>query len=248
MVLNLGFFSNVVALNSDAHKNLKIASGVNYAFSTKAHAIPAVVVEVPLLAKEYPVVIAKDADDSHTLLVALGFAEQSNAYVSAEGEWLAQYVPAHIRRYPFISLPTTEDPEKSVLCIDQDAPHFIGKGGKALFDKKGEATEITQNALRMNEEYELSMAETRRFIADIVEQDILEECTENSDYGNVTFYRINVEKLSAIDEETTIKWKQDNYLTVLNWLLQSQRNWREIELRLRFKERSASESVQEGHG
>ncbi len=254
MTLNVGFFANVVALDSDAHKNVKIGRDVNYAFSAAAHAIPAVVIEVPLLAKEYPVVIAKDAsdsenaEDSYVLLTALGFAEKSNAYVSDEGDWLAEYVPAHIRRYPFISLPTTEDPDKSVLCIDKDAPHFAGKGGKALFNAKGEATEITEQALRMNEEYELSMAETRRFIADIAKENILQEHTENSDFGNVTFFRIDVEKFNELDADTIGKWKENNYLTVLSWMIQSQRNWREVELRLRFKQNTAEEVIQEGEG
>ena len=247
MTLHVGFFANVVALNSDEHKNLKISSEVNYAFSTESHAIPAVVVEVPLLAKEYPVVFAKGDKDEYILLAALGFEEKSNAYVSKDGDWLAEYVPAHIRRYPFISLPTTEDPEKSVLCIDKDAPHFESGEGQELFDKKGKPSETTQTALSMNEEYEMSMAETNRFIKDIVEQDILEETTENSEFGNVTFYRINVDKFNELDEATIAQWKKDNYLTVIALLLQSQRNWREVEMRLRYK-LDNEEVVQEGNG
>lgn len=246
MALHVGFFTNVVALNNEKHKNLKISREVNYAFSVKSHAIPAVVVEVPYLAKEYPVVFAKGEDNQYTLLAVLGFEEKSNAYVSADGDWLAEYVPAHIRRYPFISLPTTEDPEKSVLCIDQDAPHFQTNKGKKLFDKQGNTTKATQMALRMNEEYEQSMAETNRFIKDIIAQNILEETTENSEFGNITFYRIAVDKFNALDTNVIGKWKQDNYLSVIAFLLQSQRNWREIEIRLRFKENS--KEILQGNG
>jgi len=62
-----------------------------------------------------------------------------NAYLDADEGWRANYVPAFIRRYPFV-FSKSEDGQTFTLCIDEAFAGFNREGrGQALF-KDGKPT------------------------------------------------------------------------------------------------------------
>ena len=73
-------------------------------------------------------------------VAVLGVRDQENRYVTTEGRWEAKYIPAFIRRYPFV-FSSGADNSKFTLCIDEDFTGCNQKGlGQQLFDdqKKGD--------------------------------------------------------------------------------------------------------------
>lgn len=53
----------------------------------------------------------------------MSFKKGENRFVDKEGKWTAPYVPAFIRKYPFV-LGKSEKEGNYVVCIDRNAPHF----------------------------------------------------------------------------------------------------------------------------
>ncbi|GJE43733.1 hypothetical protein AEGHOMDF_2912 [Methylobacterium soli] len=75
-------------------------------------------------------------DDHWSLAAVLGLLPGQNLYVDRNGAWLARYVPAALRGYPFmIGVQANGEP---VLCVDE-ASGLVTKGpeGEPFFDENG---------------------------------------------------------------------------------------------------------------
>ena len=78
-------------------------------------------VEMPA-ASEYAIVFAGTGDEIMPAAI-LGLRGDENLYLSADGRWDANYMPAFVRRYPFV-FSTSEDGTKFTLCIDETFAGF----------------------------------------------------------------------------------------------------------------------------
>ncbi len=58
------------------------------------------------------------------------------------------YVPAHVRRYPFI-LGNTDEPETFAIMLDREAPHFASHEGELLYGVDGAKGPALEAALAL---------------------------------------------------------------------------------------------------
>jgi hypothetical protein len=61
----------------------------------------------------------------------LGLREAENLFVDRDGKWDARYVPAFVRRYPFV--PGKGPQGELLVCIDEASSCFDAGEGEALF-------------------------------------------------------------------------------------------------------------------
>ncbi|MGC8049978.1 SapC family protein, partial [Salmonella enterica] len=82
------------------------------------------------------------------------------------------YVPAYVRRYPFMLARLRPDAEELSLCFDPTG-ETIGTfdEGEPLF-ADGKPTEIVQNILAFNEQFEQAGARTANFMNELRELDL----------------------------------------------------------------------------
>ncbi|WP_058634988.1 SapC family protein [Aureimonas ureilytica] len=74
-------------------------------------------------------------------LVALfGLLPGQNLFVAPQGHWIAGYIPAHLRSYPF-RIGRAEGSNDAVFCIDESSGLLVRRGGEALFDAAGQLTQ-----------------------------------------------------------------------------------------------------------
>ena len=93
-------------------------------------------------------------------------------FVSDEGEWTkSEYVPAYIRRYPFIFF---EQDNVFALGIDHSCAAVNKSKGKAVFNKDGEASDYVNNVLVFMQD-QTAAQRTDFFVNRLVEFDPLEE-------------------------------------------------------------------------
>ncbi|MEB0303429.1 SapC family protein, partial [Mucilaginibacter sp. 5C4] len=85
------------------------------------------------------------------------------------------YVPAYVRRYPFMLARLRPDAEELSLCFDPTG-EAIGAfdDGEALF-ADGKPTEVVQNILGFNEQFEQAGARTANFMSELREMGLLME-------------------------------------------------------------------------
>lgn len=137
------FYQKPVVLDREQHKTLRVKPG-NALFAIKKQSIPLVAAEFPEACLEYPLVFAKGQDGQWLALALTGLKADTNAFVNEQGQWMARYVPASVRRYPFIL--AESDKDLLSLAIDMDSPH-VGGEGELVFNEKGEPTEFIQKLM-----------------------------------------------------------------------------------------------------
>jgi hypothetical protein len=101
MATQLLIYETAVPVSSARHGKCSVEVK-NCEFSRHVNSVPIVAAEFPQAAAEYAIVFA-GSDDELMPAVILGAREKENLYLSDQGDWLAQYVPAFVRRYPSCS-------------------------------------------------------------------------------------------------------------------------------------------------
>ena len=144
------FYKQPVVLNKDAHKGLRIKSG-DARFASKVSSVPILMTEFPEACLEYPIVFTKSAEGQWMALAITGLIKDSNSFVDASGRWNARYIPASVRRYPFILAEGADG--KLSLAADISSPHF-GKEGAPLFDDQGQPTELVTSVMKSLAEFQ----------------------------------------------------------------------------------------------
>lgn len=153
MSQSIAFYANAVPLSRERHRDVHVAQGEGYAFARSINAVPLTLVEFPQAALEYPIVIAGEGETLAPFAV-LGIEDRQNLFIDERGGWDGRYIPAFVRRYPFV-FARSEDGRNFTVCIDEA---FVGVNregkGEALFDAEGERTPYLEKVLAFLGEYQ----------------------------------------------------------------------------------------------
>ncbi len=199
------FYKKVVPLNKEVHGELYIEGIEGYTHTKETNSIYIAAIEFLQVSREYPIVFAKGADDVVFPVALLGLEKNKNLFVDSNGAWTASYIPAYVRRYPFILATADDKKDNFAVCIDESFPGFnTAKEGKALFDDKGEQNDILNQAVDFLKDYQTHVQLTTRFCENLSKLDILEPMQANIERatGEKTslggFMGVNREKLKAL--------------------------------------------------
>ena len=166
------FYKEPVALNSKTHADMKLAKFKDYAFAAKTNSIQIVGVEFVEAAKEYPIVFVKLANGSFVPSTLIGLKEEQNLYLTKDNAWDARYIPAYVRRYPFIISEPLEKGEQ-VVFVDQGSDRVQKKLGEALFNKDASETETLASAKAFLMQHYAHSRLTDEFCQWLVKEDLL---------------------------------------------------------------------------
>ena len=126
---------------------MSIKAGNDYGFAKDVNSVPLLASEFDLSSTEYAIVFSGEGKDVMPAAL-LGIRDQENLYVDESGAWNAKYIPAFVRRYPFVF--STQDKNTFNLCLDEDFPGVNRKGvGERLFDAEGERTQYLRKRARL---------------------------------------------------------------------------------------------------
>jgi len=137
--------------------------------------LPITVDEFPVAQRFFPIVFSSGADS--VPLALMGLNEGVNVYVDDEGKWREGiYVPAFMRRYPFLLARLTQDTEELSLCFDPSAG-VIGdfEDGFPLFNDAGEPEQAVKDMLGFCEQFEHAAQRTNAFMKDLEETGLMED-------------------------------------------------------------------------
>ncbi|MCP4191602.1 MAG: SapC family protein [Planctomycetaceae bacterium] len=165
------FYDSVIPLTVKKHKDLSIER-VNYEFTREVNSVPLTAVEIPRASREFTIVFA--GSDEIVPVVVLGIEDKQNIYLTDDGKWSANYVPAFVRRYPFVFW-QGEDKTKYTLCVDEkwEGCNTEGRGDR-LFQDDEERSPYLTKMLGFLEEYQLQHQRTRAYCQRLKELEILE--------------------------------------------------------------------------
>ncbi|MFW2852929.1 SapC family protein [Sphingomonas sp. TX0543] len=216
------FYNGLEPLSSDLHANYRLRPANAAPFLQHQHAIPVTVEEFPLVQRFMPIVFT--AGDDAVPIALMGLNEGVNVFIDAEGKLTEDnfYVPAYIRRYPFMLARLRPDADELSLCFDPTAD-TIGAfdEGEALFDGT-QPSEFTRNILSFNESFEQAGARTGGFVQELREMDLLMEgevSIQHDGYEQPFVYRgfqmVNEEKLADLRGDQLRKMSKSGMLPLI---------------------------------
>jgi hypothetical protein len=156
-------------------------------------------------------------------LALMGLNEGINVFVDDQGKLLTPtYVPAYLRRYPFMLARLSEDAEELSLCFDPSSGLVAeGEEGIALFDGDQPA-EGLNSVLKFCEEFEIAAQRTNAFVQELKASELLidgEVTIQPADSAQPFVYRgfqmVSDEKLREERGDNLRKMNQNGMLPLI---------------------------------
>jgi hypothetical protein len=230
-------YEKAVPVSAARHKDVSLAPATDYAFTAGINAVPLMAVEFLRAAAEYAIVFTKVGSEVVPAAV-LGVRMNQNLYLGDDQHWKADYIPAFIRRYPFV-FASSADGKTLTLCIDETHPGVNKEGrGQRLFTDEGKPSEYTERVLKFLREYQAHFERTRQFCKRIDELGLLEPMqaqvtTPKGEKLSLTgFLSVSRAKLRALEAEPLQKLAKTDELELLYLQLHSMRNFADVKDRL----------------
>jgi hypothetical protein len=167
-------YSQLEPISSQQHGKMKVRGLQALPAVANVHAIPLTVDEFALAQRHYPIIFS--AGEDPVPLALMGLNEGVNTFIDAEGRGIdkAVYLPAYLRRYPFLLARLNPQGDELSLCVDPTSG-AIGEfeEGQALFDADNQPTEATKAILQFCEQFEEAGQRTGLFMAEIKKAGLL---------------------------------------------------------------------------
>ena len=217
-------YNDLVPLSKNDHAAWKMRPMESLSLLSKTHAVPLTVDEFGLALRHYPIVFSSGSEPIP--LALMGLNEGANVFVSKDGQLTPNtiYVPAYVRRYPFMLARLRPDSDEMSLCFDPSSG-LLGEfeDGAALFGEDGEPTQQTKDTLAFCEQFEMAGQRTNQFARELAESGLLEEGEVSITHEKAPqpyiyrgFQMVNEEKLRDLRGDQLRKMNQNGMLTLIH--------------------------------
>jgi hypothetical protein len=207
----LNFYEKPVMLDRNMHRNMRLRTSPNgYAYAASTIAIPLAPIEFVQAVFEYPIVFTLNENGPGTPIALVGVRENENLLVDENGKWLAEYVPAFVRRYPFVLNidPTTGAP---TVLIDEAFDGIGLTDGDRLFEEDGSETPMLKNTLAFLGDFKQQSEFSDQFMAHLKKYDLLIPqgiAVNQGSEQSITldgFCIVDEKRLMALDDAATLE-------------------------------------------
>lgn len=193
------YYEQPVLLDRHLHRRRRVKASSSFAFARKANSLYLAGVEFGDACKEYPIVFTRASNGKTIPVAMLGLRSRENLFVDDQERWTAAYVPAFVRRYPFVLAELSQ--ESMAVCIDEAyAGLSEAEGeGEPLFDASGGNTPFLQNALDFLNRYQQEFGRTAAFCERLQQAGLLTEMNAKADLKDGRSFTVN--GLLVVDEK-----------------------------------------------
>jgi hypothetical protein len=227
------FYRKIAALNHQAHRDWRVSAQTNYGFASETNAVLLTTVEFPLAACEFPIVFILSGTRVRPVAV-MGLKERQNLFVQPGGGWAGRYIPAYVRRYPFILAGEAENSGQFTVCVDEDFAGFNREQGESLFEADGQHSPFLKRAVTFLQDYQLQGRRTEAFCEQLQALGVLDSMQANVaplDGGRFSlagFLAVNRQRLKALKASKLAEMAKDDSLELLYLHLQSLTNFQRL--------------------
>jgi len=221
-------YNNLTALDRVVHKKLRLKTDVSVADRVaKQNSLFLAAVEFVEACKEFPIVFVrvgeppKDGSKQAVApLAVLGLKPGQNLFVKGN-EFVANYVPAYLRRYPFAMARLDQSSDQIAVCYDADWAGFSETEGQALFTEAGEPSEFLLQAKGFLENFENEIERTRLLCEQLIQLDLLNDMRFDATLaGGETlavdgFMAVDEKKLAELSEAKVAELYRNGILSLI---------------------------------
>jgi SapC len=172
------FYSRPEPLDIGLHGKLGITpSDKPFKFAEAAQVVPLQVPEFGAAAKSYPIIFA---GDERAPMAVMSIRANENLFIKDGVIEPGIYIPAFIRRYPFVlannpsaATAPQDSNAQMVVCIDRDADALAEGGDVPLFEN-GQPSTFTQQMIEFCSNFETDRKHSESFVSRMKALDLFE--------------------------------------------------------------------------
>ncbi len=202
-------YDKLVSLHRERHRRLRLkGSEQRFGFARETNSVLLAASELAQACLDYPCVFITTGQ-GHAMAALVGLRDKENLFVGAAGDWVpGAYVPAFIRRYPFV-LAENDGQENGqyTVCVDESYAGLNEAEGEPLFEADGSDSAWLKQATGFLLQFRQEMDASHRFaerlaaLGLLVERQINYELQGRS-YKLSGFKLIDEQKLLALPPDT----------------------------------------------
>jgi hypothetical protein len=222
---------------SEKHANWSVSVD-DHEFISHLNSVPLLATEISLAAAEFPIIFSPTATEGEYLpLAVMGLKDGQNLLLNEKNVLTARYVPAFIRRYPFV-LGGSQDSEMMALCIDEASKCLVQDGSKGarLFKEDGSHSEFLTDVVEFLKDYQFRAEMTRSFTKKLHELDLLEPMSANISFKSKEdinlnlggFFVVKREKLKTLSDADALDLFKKDGLELIYAHIQSLSNFNRL--------------------
>jgi hypothetical protein len=230
------FYKSPEPLNPEAHGRLGLnPSATPFLFAKGSQAVPMIVGEFGPASLSYPIVFAGQECQP---LAVMGVRLNENLFIDDNGAFpFGVYVPAFIRRYPFV-FATGDDLDQLIVCIDR-AADTVAENAQVPFFIGREPSPFTRQCMEFCSNFEAERRKTEEFVKLLKDLDlfVLREVNFtplNPDGSQGQMIRISEhfspseEKVKALPEKTQLDLLRSGAMQQIHLHWNSLLNWERL--------------------
>jgi hypothetical protein len=215
------FYNKPEPLSPEIHKGLGVKRlDGPFGFARPGHAVPLTVTEFSIACLTFPIIFV---GEDKTPLAVMGLNAEQNMFLRDDGLFdPGIYVPAYIRRYPFV-FANDDVAKQSILCIDRSAEFIVEGGDLPFFNEDGSPSEYTQNCIEFCNNYEVERQKTLAFVQLLKDLDLFEvkrathkpvnpDGTAGEPQQIAEYFGISEEKLNALSQDKLAELRDNGAL------------------------------------
>jgi hypothetical protein len=228
------FYSNPEPLDSVRHAKLGMkSSDTPYGFAAKQHFVPLHVGEFPIAAINYPIIFA---GDQRAPVAVMGVNAGENLFISPDGLFRpGAYVPAFIRRYPFV-VARDDQFSRTVVCIDRPFELFTEDNPDVMLFENGQPSAFTNRCIEFCGQFDADARVTASFVQLLTDLDLFETRKTNftprlanGEAGEpvliAEYFAISEEKVKALPADKLVELRDNGALGQIYAHLISLNGW-----------------------
>ena len=227
--------SQYEVLNQEKHRHLRIKTGYSAALGDAVMYVMTYPLEFRDIQSCYPILFTKDSSTGSFFPAAvMGLEADQNLFLQDNG-WDAPYIPALIKRQPFLIATGGEDNNATpVVSLDLDHPRVCEDEGEALFDSEGESTEFLNQKVALLDKLHRGLQHSSGFIDTLLQHELLEQITLDIAFNDGSkksvqgFYCIAEERLYQLKGDVLESLNQAGYLQPVFMAVASMSRMRDV--------------------
>ena len=126
---------SLVPVSREKHKDKAITPRKNYSFASETMAVPVSYVELPHAVSTLPMFFLRN-EQTIELCALLGLEKGKNLFISPNGDWITDFIPAAVNCHPFAMGSVNE--QTKALLVKEDSKAIVDRAkGEPLFNEDG---------------------------------------------------------------------------------------------------------------